>query len=126
MMKILALSLIFGTVGNLLIDGHQTLLAVQAMPPRLWWLILYLATICTSIGYTIWFVVIKETDVNVAALTIFAQPVAGVFIAGVWLREPLHWGQFWGSVAIVVGLVLGLSRQIKSAPAKTLPAVEGL
>lgn len=126
MMKILALSLIFGTVGNLLMDGHQTLLAVRAMPPRFWWLILYLATICTSIGYTIWFVVIKETDVNVAALTIFAQPVAGVFIAGVWLREPLHWGQFWGSVAIIVGLVLGLSRQIKTAPAKTLPAVEGL
>ena len=96
MMKILALSLIFGTVANLLIDGHQTLLAVRAMPPRCWWLILYLATICTSIGYAIWFVVIKETDVNVAALTIFAQPVAGVAIAGIWLHEPLALGSILG------------------------------
>lgn len=126
MMKILALALIFGTVGNLLLDGHQTMLAVRVMPPHFWWLILYLATICTSIGYAIWFAVIKETDVNVAALTIFAQPVAGIFIAGLWLREPLHWGQFWGGVAIVIGLVLGLSRQIKTAPANPIPAVDGL
>ena len=116
MMKILALALIFGTLANLAIDGHQTLLAARAMPLRCWWLVLYLATICTSIGYTIWFVVIKETDVNVVALTIFAQPIAGVAIAGIWLHEPLHWGQFWGSMAIVAGLVLGLSRQIKTSP----------
>lgn len=125
-LKILALSLIFGTVANLLIDGHQTLLAARSMPPRCWWLILYLATICTSIGYAIWFVVIKETDVNVAALTIFAQPVAGLAIAGICLHEPLHWGQLWGSAAIVAGLILGLSRQIKTAPAKPVPAADGL
>lgn len=114
MMKILALSLIFGTAANLLIDGHQTWLAARAMPPHLWWMILFLAVVCTAVGYAIWFLVIKETDVNVAALTIFAQPVTGVAIAAVWLDEPLHWGQFWGSMAIVAGLVLGLSRQIKT------------
>jgi drug/metabolite transporter (DMT)-like permease len=114
MMKILALALIFGTIGNLLLDGPQTFAAVRIMPLHYWWLIFYMATICTSIGYAIWFVVIKETDVNVAAMTIFAQPVAGVALAGLWLHEPLHWGQFWGSVAIVAGLVLGLSRQIKA------------
>jgi drug/metabolite transporter (DMT)-like permease len=36
-----------------------------------------------------------------------------VFIAWLWLGEKLHWGQLWGSLAIVAGLVLGLSRQIK-------------
>ncbi len=113
MMKILALALIFGTLANLLIDGHQTWLAARAMPPHLWWLIFFLSTVCTSIGYTIWFVVIKETDVNVVAFTIFAQPLAGVAIAGLCLHEPLHWGQLWGSLAIIAGLVLGLSRQIK-------------
>ena len=116
MMKILTLALIFGTAANLLMDGPQTWAAVRVMPLHYWWLILYLSTICTAIGYAIWFVVIKETDVNVAALTIFAQPVAGIAIAGLWLHEPLHWGQFWGSLAIVAGLVLGLSRQIKTQP----------
>lgn len=117
MMKILALALIFGTAANLLIDGRQTFLAAHAVPLRLWWGIVYLGTVCTSIGYAIWFVVIKETDVNVVALTIFAQPVAGVAIAVLWLHEPLHWGQLWGSAAIVAGLVLGLSRQIRPAAA---------
>ncbi|MDB6023545.1 MAG: hypothetical protein JWQ04_3402, partial [Pedosphaera sp.] len=98
------------------IDGHKTFLAVRVMPAHFWWQILYLATICTAIGYAIWFVVIKETDVNVTAMTIFAQPVAGVAIAGLWLHEPLHWGQYWVSVAIVAGLVLGLSRQVRTIP----------
>ncbi len=123
MVKILALALIFGTMANLLFDGPATLAAIQVMPPRLWWMILYLATICTAFGYAIWFVVIKETDVNIVALTIFAQPVAGVLIAWLWLHETLHWGQLWGSLAIVTGLIIGLSRQIKTpSPSERLPA----
>ncbi len=114
MIKILALALIFGTTANLLLDGPATLAAVRVMPLHFWWLIIYLSTICTAIGYGIWFVVIKETDVNVVALTIFAQPLAGVLIAWLWLHETLHWGQLWGSLAIVAGLVLGLSRQVKT------------
>jgi drug/metabolite transporter (DMT)-like permease len=113
LMKILALSLIFGTVANLLVDGHQTLVAARALPMRGWWMIIYMATVCTSIGYAVWFVVIKETDVNVAAMTIFVQALAGVGIASLCLQETLHWGQFWGCLAIIAGLVLGLSRQIK-------------
>jgi len=116
MMKILTLALLFGMAGNLLIDGPQTVHAALALPPRCWWLIAYLSIICTAVGYAFWFLVIRETDVNVAALTIFAQPVAGIALAAIWLREPLHWGQLWGSLAIVIGLVIGLSRQIKPAP----------
>jgi drug/metabolite transporter (DMT)-like permease len=36
-----------------------------------------------------------------------------VAIAALWLGEQLHWGQLLGSISIVAGLVLGLSRQIK-------------
>jgi drug/metabolite transporter (DMT)-like permease len=117
LMKILTLGLLFGTLGNVLFDGPHTLVQARALPAHFWWLILYLATICTSFGYAIWFVALREMDVNVAALTIFAQPLAGVAIAGLWLHEPLHWGQLWGSLAIVAGLILGLSRQIKPEPA---------
>lgn len=109
MLKVLTLALLFGTAGNLLLDGRVTWSAAQTMPTHFWWLILYLATICTSIGYAVWFVVIKVTDVNITALTIFAQPLSGIIIASVWLHEPLHQGQLWGSLAIVAGLVIGLS-----------------
>jgi drug/metabolite transporter (DMT)-like permease len=115
LMKILALALMAGTAGNLLIDGPQTLRAAASLPLESWMLVLYLSTICTAIGYAAWFMVIRETDVNVTALTIFTQPLAGVAIAALWLHEPLHWGQLWGGLAIVTGLVVGLSRQVKKA-----------
>ena len=112
-MKMLALSLLFATAVNLLIDGKDTLEAAQKLPPQAWWLLLALAIVCTVIGYGVWFMVIRECPINVAALTIFAQSVFGVAIAAVWLGEKLHWGQLLGSLVIVAGLVLGLSRQIQ-------------
>jgi drug/metabolite transporter (DMT)-like permease len=111
-MKVLALSLVIGTLANLLLDGQTTVAATARMPLQAWWLLLGLALICTSFGYGFWFLVIREGEVNVAALTIFAQPVFGVALARLWLGEELHWGQLWGSAAIVAGLVIGLSRQI--------------
>ena len=112
-MKMLALALLAGTVVNLLIDGPATLTSARALPFQAWCLLLGLAVICTAIGYSVWFIVIRECPVNVAALTIFAQSVFGVAFAALWVGEKLHWGQLLGSVAIVAGLVLGLSRQIQ-------------
>jgi drug/metabolite transporter (DMT)-like permease len=111
-LKILCIGLIAGTAGNLLFDGHQTLAAIRTMPWQGWAMVFYLATICTAIGYAVWFVVIRETDVNVVAMTIFVQPLAGVAIAAIWLHEELHWDLLWGGLAIVAGMVWGLSRQM--------------
>jgi drug/metabolite transporter (DMT)-like permease len=112
-MKMLALALLAGTAVNLLIDGRRTLNLATGLPLLAWCLLLALALICTAIGYTVWFVVIRECPVNVAALTIFSQAVFGVAIAAVWVGEKPHWGQLLGSLTIVAGLVLGLSRQIE-------------
>ena len=119
-MKMLALSLVAGTAANLLIDGPHTLLVARALPLKAWLLLLYLAVVCTSIGYTVWFVVIRECPVNVAGLTIFAQSIFGTAVAAIWLHEELHWGHLFGSLTIVAGLALGLSRQVKKpAPPST-------
>jgi O-acetylserine/cysteine efflux transporter len=98
---------------NLLIDGPQTVAAARLLPAQAWFLLLGLAVVCTALGYSIWFVVIREAPINVAALTIFAQSIFGVAIAALWLGEPLHWSQLWGSLAIILGLVIGLSRQVR-------------
>ena len=119
--KILAIALTVGTLANLAIDGPTTFSAAGRMSVRAWLLIAGLALICTSFGYSFWYLVIRDGEVNVAALTVFAQPVFGVILAKYWLGEALHWGQFWGSVAIVCGLVVGLSRQIKPPPAASAP-----
>ena len=112
-MKMLAVSLAVGTVANLLIDGRSTIAAALILPVQAWMLLLVLAIVCTAIGYSLWFMVIRECPVNVAALTVFAQSIFGVAIATVWLHEKLHWGQFFGCLTIMAGLALGLSRQIR-------------
>ena len=112
-MKMLALSLLSGTAVNLLIDGRSTLLHARDLTPESWGLLVGMAVICTAVGYSLWFIVIRECPVNIAALTIFAQALFGVVIAAVWVHEKLHWGHLLGSLSIVAGLVLGLSRQMK-------------
>jgi drug/metabolite transporter (DMT)-like permease len=110
-MKMLALSLLVGTVVNLMIDGPTTFTAAKALPARAWWLLILLAVVCTAVGYGVWLVVIRECPVNVAALTIFTQAPFGIVIAAIWLGEKPHLGQMLGSATIAAGLVLGLSRQ---------------
>jgi len=113
LMKVLTLALAAGAVVNCGIDGRQTFVAARNLSPGAWGLMAYLVLVCTLIGYVVWFVVIRETEVNVTALTVFIQPVVGVVIATMVLRETLRWGQLWGSLVIVLGLVIALSRQIK-------------
>lgn len=115
-MKMLAISLLVGTAANLLIDGGTTWCAARILPPRAWVLLVALAVVCTAIGYTVWFVVIRDCPVSVAALTIFAQSIFGVILAALWVGEKLSWGQLAGSLTIGAGLVFGLSRQVQRHP----------
>ena len=115
-MKILAVSLVAGTFANLAIDGATTFKAAKLMPASAWAWIAYLSIICTSLGYGLWLVVIRETDVNVTAMTILMQPVAGVPVAVLWLGEGLHTGHLWGSAAIIAGLVIGLYARPRGSP----------
>jgi len=121
LMKVLTVALAAGSVVNCGLDGRQTLVAARHLSPGAWWLMAYLTLICTLIGYAVWFVVIRETEVNVTALTVFIQPVVGVVIATVALQETLRWGQLWGSLTIVLGLVIALSRQIRCPRASGRP-----
>lgn len=111
-MKMLAISLVAGTVVNLMIDGAATFAGAKELSTLGWSLLVFLALVCTVVGYTVWLVIIRECPVNVAALTLFAQSLFGVAIAAVWLREKLHLGQLLGGLAITLGLLIGLSRQI--------------
>ena len=115
LMKVLTVALLAGTLANLLVDGRETLAALQRLPLVPWLLLIWMALVCTIIGYGFWFVVIRESDVNVAALTIFTQPLFGVALAAWWVGEALHWGQLWGGLLIAAGLAIGLSRQIRFA-----------
>jgi drug/metabolite transporter (DMT)-like permease len=110
LLKVVGTALLWGTALNLAVDGPNTWQHVSRMSIGSWLLIGYLTVICTLVGYSLWFIVIQETDVSLAAMTILVQPVFGVLIATLTLGEPLHVGQLWGVLAILAGLVVGIRR----------------
>jgi drug/metabolite transporter (DMT)-like permease len=118
LLKVIAVALLAGSVINILLDGASAVRAAVGLPFPAWMILGYLSLICTVAGFALWYVVIQNVPVNVAALTVFIQPVVGVVVAVMWLGESFHWGQIWGSLVIVAGLLVGLSRQIRqpSAP----------
>jgi drug/metabolite transporter (DMT)-like permease len=50
-MKMLTISLLMGTVVNLMIDGPTTMAAAKALPSKAWFLLVMLAVVCTAVGY---------------------------------------------------------------------------
>jgi drug/metabolite transporter (DMT)-like permease len=120
-LKVITVALLGGMTVNLLLDGASTWDAAQDLPAKAWLQIIYLGSLCTAVGYTVWFAAIKVVPVNVVALTLFIQPVAGAAIAAVLLGEALHLGQLWGGLAIIIGLALGLRRAqpVKAGPETT-------
>lgn len=107
-LKVMATGLFAGTILNLAWDGPRMASQAAGFNASAWGLLLYLSLVCTVFGYGLWLVVIREAPVNVAVLTVFLQPAAGVLIAMIWLHERPHWGQLWGVLAIVAGLAAGL------------------
>ena len=110
-LKLLGSGLLAGSAVNVTIDlltGARTFSAVRVLPAQAWLLLCYLTLVCTLLGYGIWYVVIRETEVNLTGLTVLVQPLAGLLLSVVWLGESLHWGQLWGSLAIIAGLMVAL------------------
>jgi drug/metabolite transporter (DMT)-like permease len=107
--KVIATALFLGSGLNLLVDGPSALAKAPLMTPADWGCLAFLALVCTLLGYTLWYVVIREVDVNLAALTILVQPVFGIAAAAWFLQETLHWGQLWGALVVLAGLGLGFA-----------------
>jgi drug/metabolite transporter (DMT)-like permease len=119
-LKVTTVALAAGVALNLALDGPSTLTAAQHLPLRGWLEIAFLASICTAIGYAVWFAAMRVLPVNAVAMTVFTQPFAGAVIAIMLLGEKPHWGQLWGGIAIATGLVLGL-RQLNGAKQSAIP-----
>lgn len=111
--KVVTVALLAGLIVNLLLSGGPTWNAAGALPANAWWLLTFTGLVATLAGYVVWLVVIREADVSLVALTIFVQPIVGIPLAALWVGEPLHWGQLWGALAIVGGLVVGLELRRK-------------
>ncbi|MCZ7585998.1 MAG: DMT family transporter [Deltaproteobacteria bacterium] len=81
------------------------------------WLLLsvYLALLCTIVGYTFWFVALKDDAAARVAITIFSQPVIGVLIAWIWVDETPTLAQGFGGAVILAAVAIALGSKTRGA-----------
>ena len=78
--KVVAISLMVGTLLNFALDGGDSIREARSLPWQGWMWLVYLSVLCTLIGYTLWLLVLVESDVNLAALTVFVFGSFGIVI----------------------------------------------
>lgn len=123
--KVLTIACCAATVINLLLNGASVARAMPLLPLRAWLVLLYLSLLCTLLGYSLWFLVIRDAPVSAAALTVFTQPVFGIAIAMICLRESVHLPEIVGSTVIMLGVILGLS-PLKPLLISLKPPIKGI
>jgi O-acetylserine/cysteine efflux transporter len=70
--------------------------------------VLYLAWVATLLGYALWSRLLSVYEPNRVAPFSLLVPVVGLLTAWVVLGEQLNVWQWWGSVALMLGLVVNL------------------
>ncbi len=111
--KVTGLALGAGTLVNALLlvpgaAGHGVRMA--ALNLEAWVTLAMLGIVLTAVGYSVWYLVIREVPVSVAAMTIYLQPIVGTILATTLTGDRLHAGHLWGSAAILLGVYLGVQR----------------
>lgn len=112
--KVALLALAAGTLANgclLLGDSQAHWRRFEALSLAAWVSLAVLGVVLTAFGYSAWYLVIRETPVSVAAMTVYLQPVIGTALAVSFAGEKLHLGHFAGGTAIILGLVIGVWRR---------------
>lgn len=86
------------------------------------WLVLvvYLVLICTVFGFAFWNFALRHNATANVSLTIFVQPLFGLLIGWVWLRESPSFGQLTGTLMILAALTIAFSGQA-AGPDRELP-----
>lgn len=75
----------------------------------------YLAGLCTVVGYTYWYVALRDAATSRVTLTIFAQPVVGLAAAYFLNRESPTAHQIAGA-AIILAAVAATLRRVPAVP----------
>lgn len=117
---------IFGTtaVAMILISisiGFRGTLPVLPSVSALW-AIGYLAILCTVAGYTLWVSVMRHVPVGVMLFTVFIQPVAGPFIAAVFLHETIDSRIVKGGAFLLLGMFVAVGGHLRLLRRKRLTA----
>lgn len=103
--RLAAWMILFGFLTNLL--ANTSLLTAENFS-RIsitgWSALVYLALICSTIGYGAWCWLLKKTPVSVLSLSLFLQPIAGSALAALILKEPFTLQTAMGGALVVTSL----------------------
>lgn len=116
-LKVTAVTIACGCLVNLIgvsVMGYWPL--VERLSVGNWLLLVgYLSLVCTLIGYTVWFVALRQHLAANVAITIFAQPVVGILVGWLFVSEtPTAW-QLIGTAVILLAVALALVRPAATA-----------
>lgn len=81
--------------------------------PKLLMVVLYLALLCSVLGYVVWLYVMKKVSVNTMSISLFLQPAIGPVIASLSLGEKMEPRIFVGGAIIILALYLVMSAHFK-------------
>lgn len=86
----------------------QEPIALQRVPAGVWWSLLALGMLCTSLGYVLYFRLIADVGALKALTVTFVIPLFGLFWGWLVLDEPVGWahGVGGGLIAVALWLVL--------------------
>lgn len=92
-----------GFVTNLLFN-FPLLGEIAAKPPlvKSWVAVVYLGIFCSAIGYGTWYILVQKVPVIRLSLSLFLQPVIGIFLGCLVMGEDLNQRMLLGA-----GLILG-------------------
>lgn len=105
--RLIAWMMLFGFAANLL--GNAPLLfqtSWTALTLSGWGSVLYLSLLCSVFGYCGWVFLLQRMAVNHVALSLFLQPVMGIFLASAVLSEPINARTILGTLIVLSSLLV--------------------
>lgn len=87
--------------------------------PSSWFSILFLGILCSFIGYTSWYLLLKRIQASRLALSLFLQPIIGSFTGYLFLNERLTRQTTFGAALIIVTLLAWILMNYKSRKGAT-------
>lgn len=118
-LAITAIANILGTLPILLTTRGELFTRITRLPWDGWLSVLYLALICTVVGFTVWNAALRHLEASRAGSFVYLSPLWGVILSQVLLHEPMSPALLLGA-AIVFGGVALVNRP-SSAPASPRP-----
>lgn len=85
-----------------LVDGHPP----ASLPPQALWSIVYLASIASVVGFTLFYYLLKHTPASAVALLTLVSPVLALLLGRVIDHEPVTAHVWFGAALVLGGLAL--------------------